>query len=69
MNVEPGKLYLGPRSPALSDIKWPSWGAVWPSGWAVTTKPAGKSSPGANHLPWEWSKLPWLNGKLPMSPL
>ena len=45
---------------ALSVIKWPSWGAVWPSGWVVTTNPGGRASPGANHLPWEWSKLPHL---------
>jgi len=47
---------------ALSVIKWPSWGAVWPSGWVVTTNPGGRASPGANHLPWEWSKLPNLAG-------
>ena len=47
---------------ALSVIKWPSWGAVWPSGWVVTTNPGGRASPGANHLPWEWSKLPHLAG-------
>ena len=47
---------------ALSVIKWPSWGAVWPSGWVVATNPGGRASPGANHLPWEWSKLPHLAG-------
>ena len=47
---------------ALSVIKWPSWGAVWPSGWVVTTNPGGRASPGANHLPCEWSKLPHLAG-------
>ncbi len=48
---------------ALSVIKWPSCGAVWPSGWVVTTNPGGRASPGANHLPCEWSKLPHLAGR------
>ena len=43
---------------ALSDIMWPSCGAVWPSGCAVMMNPGGNASPGANHLPWEWSKPP-----------
>ena len=58
---------MSPLRPALalSDIMWPSCGAVWPSGWAVMMNPGGKASPGANHLPWEWSKPPqplwWLS--------
>ena len=28
----------------------------------ATTDPGGKAPPGANHLPWEWSKLPHLAG-------
>ena len=43
-------------SRAMSDMAWWPWGAVCPSGWVVTTKPGGKASPGANHLPCEWSR-------------
>ena len=43
-------------SRAMSDMAWCSKGAVCPSGCAETTKPGGSASPGANHLPCEWSK-------------
>ena len=40
----------------LAAVAAPAAGAaVEASGGFVMTKPGGRGSPGANHLPWEWS--------------